>query len=190
MLCGVYDIVGYQPIESEPRKKCKPPIRRCSFLHKGRTYSLLNNIQSEIECLIINIPCDDGIDINVCGIYRPETNRINTFLSQNEELLSFLKTLKGETILFGGCNNDTLKADTDKKRYEPLLTAYDSEIQNTLPTRVTSKTKSCPDHMITKHLSGTKTFEKTISDHHTVLLEIPKKRCLFCQYRDQFPLYL
>ena len=58
------------------------------------------------------------------------------------------------------------------------MTAYDLEIQNTLPTRVTSKSKTFLDHMITNNPSGTKTIETTIGDLYTVLLNIAKQVCL------------
>ena len=56
-----------------------------------------------------------------------------------------------------------------------LLEAYDFEIQNKLPTRVTPTFKSCIDHMITQNVVCTETLPTTISDHFTVLLHFTKK---------------
>ena len=112
---------------------------------------------------------------NICSIYRPQTIKINNFISYLETLLYFLKGLPGETLLFGDFNIDTLKDDLDRKKYVALLEAYDFEIQNKLPTRVTPTSKSCIDHMITQNVVCTETLPTTISDHFTVLPHFTKE---------------
>ena len=59
-----------------------------------------------------------------------------------------------------------------------MLTAYNFQIRNFEPARVTPKTKTCLDHFISSNYFSTKTLKTTISDHYSVLLEIPdaKKR--------------
>ena len=61
-----------------------------------------------------------------------------------------------------------------------MLTAYNFQIRNFEPTRVTSKTKTCLDHFISSNYFSTKTLKTTISDYCSVLLEIPdaKKKCM------------
>ena len=73
-------------------------------------------------------------------------------------------------MLFGDFNINTLKDDLDEKKYVALLEAYDFEIQNNIPTRVTPTSKSCIDHMITQNVVCTETLPTTISDHSTVTL--------------------
>ena len=77
-------------------------------------------------------------------------------------------------MLFGDFNIDTLKDDLDRKKYVALLEAYNFQIQNKLPTRVTPSSKSCIDHMITQNVVCTQTLPTTISDHFTVLLHFTK----------------
>ena len=88
-------------------------------------------------------------------------------------MLHNLKAFKKETILFGDFNIDTLKDSTDKKKYESMLTAYFFQIRNFEPTRITPKTKTCLDHLISSECFSTKTLKTTISDHYSVLSEIP-----------------
>ena len=83
-----------------------------------------------------------------------------------------LKVFKKETILFGDFNIDTLKDSTDKMKHESMLTAYNFQIRNFEPTRVTPKTKTCLDHFISSNHFSNKTLKTTISDHYSVLLEI------------------
>ena len=83
--------------------------------------------------------------------------------------------MPGETLLFGDFNIDTLKDDLDRKKYVAFLEAYDCEIQNELPTRVTPTSKSCIDHMITQNVVCTETLPTTNNDHFTVLLHFTKE---------------
>ena len=113
-------------------------------------------------------------------MYRNEKFRLPQFFPEFEELLHNLKAFRKETILFGDFNIDTLKDSTDKKNYESMLTAFNFQIRTFEPTRVTPKTKTCLDHFISSNYFSTKTLKKTISDHYSVLLEIPdaKKKCI------------
>ena len=55
------------------------------------------------------------------------------------------------------------------------MRAYCFEIQNFLPTRVTSLSNACIDHMITTHKHKTETLEPTICDRFAATAEIPLK---------------
>ena len=80
-------------------------------------------------------------------MYRNEKFRLPQFFPEFEELLHNLNAFRKETILFGDFIIDTLKDSTDKKNYESMLTAYNFQIRNFEPTRVTPKTKTCLDHL-------------------------------------------
>ena len=87
--------------------------------------------------------------------------------------MHFLKTLKCEKTIFGDFNIDTLNEHKDKRDYTNLLAAYDFQVQNFLPTRVTLTSKTCLDHMITEGTVNTETIQTTISDHFTVTAKVP-----------------
>ena len=76
-------------------------------------------------------------------------------------------------MIFSDFNIETLK-ESAKKQYENLLAAYDFEIQNTLPTRVTPNSRSCLDYIITSSffLKKTNTIPTPVSDHYTVIADI------------------
>ena len=128
------------------------------------------SFKTDIECLIIKITSENKTLYKICSLYRQETIKINNLIGYLETLLYFLKGLPGETLLFGDMNIDTLKDDLDRKKYVAFLEAYDFEIQNKLPTRVTPTSKSCIDHLITQNVVCTQTLPTTISDQFTVLL--------------------
>ena len=169
------DIVGYQPIEFKARSDAKR--RSCGvafYVKDGLSFEVVS-FKTDIECLIIKITSENKTLYNICSIYRPETIKINNFIGYLETLLSFLKGLPGETLLFGDFNIDTSKDDLDRKKYVAILEAYDFEIQNKLPTRVTPTSKSCIDHMITQNVVCTETLPTTICDHFTVLGHFTKE---------------
>ena len=110
---------------------------------------------------------------NFCAVYRPETFRLSEIFPEFEVLLHFFKTLKGEKIIFGDFNFDTLNEHKDKTDYTNLLAAYDFQVQSFLSTRVTPTSKTCLDHMITERTVNTETIQNTISDHFTVTAKVP-----------------
>ena len=57
-----------------------------------------------------------------------------------------------------------------------MLKAYDFQLRNFQPTRVTPESKTCIDHMILQKDLLTETIETTISDHYSVLASVPKTR--------------
>ena len=61
------------------------------------------------------------------------------------------------------------------KKYVALLEAYDFQIQNKLPARVTPASNSFIDHMTTQNVVSTETLPTSISDHPTVLLHFTKE---------------
>ena len=67
------------------------------------------------------------------------------------------------------------------------LDAYGFVIQIKLPTRVTSTSKSCIDHMVTQNVESTETHPTTKSDHFTVCLLLPRKMQLMKQWSQTKP---
>ena len=106
-------------------------------------------------------------------VYRPDGVKFTVFLDLFESLLLFLKTLKHDCTLFGDFNIDTLNDDNEKRKYVTLLAAYGYEIQNSSPTRVTTTSSTCLDHVISGFPIEIKTVKVTISDHYALQSEIP-----------------
>ena len=98
---------------------------------------------------------------------------MNNFLVHFEKLLHFLSSLRSETVIFGDFNIDTLIDVTDSRKYTNLLKAFGCEIRSILPTRITTISKSCLDHIITQNNNiQTDTIETSISDHFTVMADL------------------
>ena len=106
-------------------------------------------------------------------MYRPHINKMSHFLPEFENLLQFLRKLKYDTVLFGDFNIDSLKYSTDRINYDNILSAYNFKRQNNEPTRVTATSSTCIDHLITSYQVENKTIKSTISDHYSVMGEIP-----------------
>ena len=78
-----------------------------------------------------------------------------------------------------------MKTHIIRTKYKNLLESYNFKIQNFLPTRVPTKSKTCIDHVITSFLIETQTTPLTTSDHYAVEPIIPflpgltKNHCLY-----------
>ena len=88
--------------------------------------------------------------------------------------MQFINFFNHDSIIFGDLNIDTLKTDCDHENCVSLLSAYDFQLRNFEPTRVTSKSKTCIDHMISPNDILTETNKTTISDHYSVLAKCPE----------------
>ena len=110
---------------------------------------------------------------NFCVVYWPDGVKFTVFLGFFESLLLFLKRLKHDCTLFEDFNIDNLTHDNEKQNYVNLLAAYGYEIQNSLPTRVTTTSSSCLDHVISCFPIESKTVKVTISDHYALQSEVP-----------------
>ena len=82
-----------------------------------------------------------------------------------------MKTLKHETIISGDFNINPLENDNAKTDYCNVLKAYDVDVRNSLPTRVSPTSRSCNDHLITRKSVETESIKITISNHYSVLAQ-------------------
>ena len=116
-------------------------------------------------CMINEKDYDLSIQ-NFCVIYRPDALNFVVFMELLEQLLIHLRTLKQDCILFGDFNVDTLTADNEQHQYTNMLAAYGfAAVQNNSPTRVTSTTATCLNHIMSSFPIETETIKITISDH-------------------------
>ena len=70
-------------------------------------------------------------------------------------------------------NVDTITDENEKHQYTIMLAAYGFAVQNNSPTRVTSTTTTCLDHVISSYTIETETLKITISDHFALEASIP-----------------
>ena len=161
-----YNINGYQEIESKPRIT---GIRGgVAFYAKNEIAYEVLEYESELECLIGTFTFSKGNKKNFCVVYRPDSVLYSKFLELMESLLSFLRSQKNDCIIFGDFNINTLIENSESINYTNLLAAYGFKIQNSEPTRVTSTTATCLDHIISSNEINTKTVKITISDHYAI----------------------
>ena len=166
-----YTLEGYQQLESKPRKNgTRGGV--AFYARYGVNYQIID-YSSELECLRIEATFDEANIKNFCVVYRPDGVKFTVFLDLFESLLLFLKTLKHDCTLFGDFNIDTVTDDNEKRKYVNLLAAYENEIQNSSPTRVTTTSSTCLDHVISGFPIEIKTVKVTISDLYALQSEIP-----------------
>ena len=95
----------------------------------------------------------------IFAIYIDRNFKILSFFVEDiEKKLLFLRSLKTDSFIFGDLNIDTLKTHINRTKYEIFSKVYDFKAQCFLPTRVTTKSKTCKDHAITAFPIETRTI--------------------------------
>ena len=69
------------------------------------------------------------------------------FLILFEDLLHEMKAENGEILLMGGLNVDIIGSQRNFLDYKIFLLSFDLEVQKIEPTRVTSVSSTCIDHI-------------------------------------------
>ena len=95
------------PLESKPRTSGQERGGVAFFVKESVTYKLLL-FETKVECFIVEV--DFGsIQIRYFHVvYRPQRHKLKDFVPQFEEFLTFLRSLKNYTDIFGDFNIDTL----------------------------------------------------------------------------------
>ena len=107
-------IENYNLFESVPRQTNKKAGEVGFYARVDLRYRLIS-FESSIEPVMAEITFANDSKMSFCLLYRLQTCRLTTFLSEFETLLFFLKTLNSETIIFSDFNIDTIVDGTEKK---------------------------------------------------------------------------
>ena len=134
----------------------------------------INN--NDIESLIIN-PLRQKKTIN--ALYRPPNGQIESFEKFLNNIFSKIKKSNKLFHIAGDFNLNLLDHDTNRKVQRFLNIVYRNGMIPTInkPTRVTQKTTTAIDHILTNSFTDTvfKTaiFKSNISDHFPICFMIP-----------------
>ena len=82
-----YKLVGYQPLESKPRKN--GTRGGVAFYALSEVEYEIIDYSSELECLIVKVTFDEANIKNFCVVYRPDAVKFTVFLDLFESLLLF-----------------------------------------------------------------------------------------------------
>ena len=108
----------------------------------------------------------------IIAIYKPPNKNSKQYLSEFNKLFNHFSNYKNTVIFTGDTNIDTLRTDNlITKEYLELIQAYSLEQLVTLPTRITKKSATCIDHIITNRPEFIKQnvlFNK-VADHQTLV---------------------
>lgn len=147
----------------------------CLFVHDSlvfkERYDLCNNT-SDCETLSIEI-IQDKRNININTVYRPPSGNITQFMNQIKKCLE--ESNKKTVYLVGDLNLNSLEYNTNNK----VKNAFDMFFQSNLiplinkPTRVTKRSASIIDHILTNNLN----------------LENTNSGIIKCDVTDHFPVF-
>ena len=138
----------------------------------------LDKFDHDIETLSIEIENKKSNNIVISGIYRPPRGNINNFKGHLKKTMSKRSLSNKHVILTGDLNINSL----DYSSNEHVKDFFDTCFQNSFvpiinrPTRVTRKSATCIDHILTNSLIDTEIesgiFKSEISDHFSIFCKI------------------
>ena len=136
---------------------------------KFELHSELNNLSMEtLEIIGIKVITEKNKKISIAAVYKPPNGNINSTLRDLEKVF---KTIGDEKlILAGDMNIDTSNTSNATKRYLEKLMEHNLFQKTGAFTRITAKTKSTLDHVVT-NINDMKTLVThfCIADHQAVV---------------------
>lgn len=136
---------------------------------KFELHSELNSLKLEtLELTGIKLITEKNIKTSIAVVYKPPNCNINSTLRDLEKVLKALGN--EQLILAGDMNIDTSNKSNTTKRYLEKLMEHNMFQKTAAFTRVTAKTKSILDHVIT-NIIDLKTIVShfCVADHQAVL---------------------
>ena len=127
-----------------------------------------------VKCIHVELHLENK-DCAVTCIYRSPTNDVSKFLKKLKDYLTIDD--HPEHILVGDINIDILKNEQHSQKYMNILYASGFLSGINIPTRVTSHSATCLDHIFVKSSQDITSFnpfviESYITDHYPVMLNI------------------
>ena len=110
-------------------------------------------------------------------MYRRPSTKNSDFLVLFDELLEQLEVGNKNMILRGDFKTNISGNNNQVKNYKNLLENFGLQVNNLEPTRVTTTTSTCIDHMISNSQYENKTIGSNISDHFPILTLLDEKVC-------------
>ena len=103
----VLGILGYQPVLLEPRKTKK--LRRGVefYLSEADDFEPIE-FETAFENAIIRVKFGPDKYRIFCVLYRPQSHKMKQFLPDLENLLTFMRILNGDSMIFGEFKIDTI----------------------------------------------------------------------------------
>ena len=158
----------------------KKSISRVSFTENAFEKSC-NCVKCDVETLIVNFEFAN-IQYTICGIYRHPNGNVAHFSTDLENCITKIERQRTFMIL-GDINIDLIKHDNENTlKYYTMLLSHKFLPLITLPTRITSHSATCLDHIFMRCNKKSYVFKKNpgilfcdITDHLTTFLFITHK---------------
>lgn len=131
----------------------------------------------EIVKLDVKLLTNSGMTtISIVGIYRACKSAFDTV---ENDLYNLLNNLKKDAILIGDMNLDILQNNSETNKYLSCMASMGFEVCNEQPTRVTSTSATCIDHVLIRNHSKLQHYTMLqvidITDHYAITVTIEGK---------------
>lgn len=132
------------------------------------------SIENIIECAAVEINYEKTSTV-VVALYRPPSGAFSGFFDQVEKILNLVSkdSKQKHVIICGDLNIDALSDSAQKTELFSLLDSFGLFSHVNEPTRVTERSETCIDYIITNQEgSETRVVDFGLSDHNAQLLKL------------------
>jgi hypothetical protein len=149
------------------------------YIRKDIKYKVIEN-----KCIsktwFVTITSDDNLsNVMLCLIYKSPKEKINTFLSIIDEIMEYMCVPGKRVVIIGDMNINIARKCKNAKKYLTVINNHNLYQLINAPTRVTDKSKSIIDHIISndKYLF-TEIIKESPTDHYMLLINMLANRKL------------
>lgn len=145
------------------------------FINKKLTYEVLEKTEQNLSFISLKIRLPEVI---ICGMYKPPSEKNESFLKFMDEKLENLNKMKCESFFIGDMNINILQKNNLSKRLNDIYSSNNFKLCNLdRPTREIGNARSLIDHILTNsnYKIEIKFIESPLSDHIIQIINIPKK---------------
>lgn len=121
---------------------------------------------TSIETISTLIHVKNKKPITIIGLYRPPQSNFQTSIKELESIFKYVADNSHQAIICGDLNIDINKTSKQSNDYLAILAKYQLIQHIKSPTRVTSKSSTIIDHIITKNLQvEASVLKEQVADH-------------------------
>ena len=136
--------------------------------------TLIKEISTNLDEALMADVCKGDEMFRVLVIYNPPRNHKNEFVEKKDILMESFSSTKVPFIMCGDLNIDIFKENQLVKNYKNTIVSNGFDLFEPAPTRVTSSSITCIDHIVHQNITSPECFvleHQSFSDHYPVLIK-------------------
>ena len=136
--------------------------------------TLMKEISTNLDEALMADVCKGDDMFRVLVIYNPPRNNKTEFIEKKNISMENFSSTKVPFIMCGDLNIDIFKENQLVKNYKNTIVSTGFDLFEPAPTRVTSSSKTCIDHIVHQNITSPESLvldHQSFSNHYPVLIK-------------------